>query len=162
VRKWTGRILTAVSLVLLIGTAGMWALGQWAYTEVRGVVWVGAADPVKVTWLRVEASRGSLWVILSTSTIAFPDADGPGRFRADLSARGKFECSTSAPESFHWDRWFSSVSPAAGRLGFNWQSVPFQAWASTDEYVDLADHVYRETGFSGTALALPWWFLTLC
>jgi hypothetical protein len=42
-RKWTGRILTAVSLVLLAGTAGMWVRSQCA-ADVVDVRRISSAD----------------------------------------------------------------------------------------------------------------------
>src|SRR4051794_25164319 len=60
VRKWLGRIFIGVSILLLVGTVGMWVRSQRVFEFVELPVWIGAGDRPAVRSVCLCNYRGSL------------------------------------------------------------------------------------------------------
>src|SRR4051812_29301252 len=72
-RKWAGRFFAGLSLLLLVGTVGMWAASQWVWTQARRDVWIGAGRRAVVHHVRLDGFRESLKVEVSSCTYDFSD-----------------------------------------------------------------------------------------
>jgi hypothetical protein len=155
VRTLARRTLTILSLLLLVGTVGMWVRAQWACDTLNYRRTFRPGGEIAQGQARLDAHRGAFQVILGLDTFQRYNAVQRDNLERDLPSDDGFSRRTSAPIS----KGFADAG--RGRFGF--------ACRSYDSAVDTQGFtIQRRVGgreYSArewaVALAIPWWFLTL-
>src|SRR5947208_1420355 len=105
-RKWAWRILVIASLLLLAGSAGMWARAQWAMDVLSQQSAVETADESDLHVIGVAGYRQSLELYSQRTTIRILDATHREAWPRDLAHAAGIHLERREPE------WFELIAPS--------------------------------------------------
>jgi hypothetical protein len=146
--KWFGRIVTGVSVLLLIATLAVWARAQW----VRDVLLITSVDApsgeVRETTRRLMGERRVLELFIHRLTFVTGDAQGQATLLRDLPRE--------EPVRF---RQFLA-EPLNGR-DFEWRRVDHGPGTSLGRLMREVNGLAYPVGYRDTTVRVPWWCLSL-
>jgi hypothetical protein len=155
------RIVTILSLLALIGTAGMWVRSQFALEYLAHHREVGSGEPARVVVWAMASSRGSVWFEHSSLVLNALPPERLIEMKQDLKAHSGFARARFEPQPLLEALPNMRPGDAEGCWGFAWMTDHFTAGNGRTAARSFNGRWYMIKQRDDTGIAIPWWFLTV-